>query len=194
MRKSGGDSLTRVYGNWSPYGPWDRKFNNKYGASSWNEGMIMTDQTDVPEGYKRCSKQVDPRCKERHGIIPLEDYYKRGGSVKGAWKYRAHCKYCDSYMAYQRTREKGRIEDYRRYQREYKRKKHMAVNHKPVRILKDPTKMFKPGAEFSKHDFRESLDGGVWPRGMEVLDVETETVYIILGTRMVHKEVTENEK
>jgi hypothetical protein len=33
------------------------------------------------------------------------------------------------------------------------------------------------------------LDGGVWPRGMEVLDVETGTVYIILGTRMVKKEV-----
>lgn len=162
----------------------------KYGNSSWNAGMVMTDQTGVSEGHKRCSKQADPRCKKKDGVHPLDNYYRRGGSIKGAYKYRAHCKFCDNFLRHQRTRKPDRIEAYRKYHRKYWRDNYspVAVNHKPVRILKDPTKMFKAGAEFSKHDFRESLEGGVWPRGMEVLDVETEKVYIILGTRMVPKE------
>jgi len=64
----------------------------------------------------------------------------------------------------------------------------MAVNSKPYRILYDPSKTFRRGAEFSKTDFLESLSGKVWSRGTVVLDIETGEKFYVVGIKMLRLE------
>ncbi len=158
----------------------DRPHAFHVGYEPWNKGLSSVDQ-NLPEGFRRCTQQRDPRCKRNGGVHLMSNY--RFNSNLG--RYRSDCRFCESYTRYMRSRSPDRLDEYRKYQREYKRKVYeMAINHKPYQVLYDPERMYRRGAEFSKADFENSLAGTVWPQGMFVRYLDNKKCYRVTGTEL----------
>jgi hypothetical protein len=160
---------------------------HKYGNSSWNAGQTKAEQSDLPDGFKRCSKIVDPRCKDVEGVHPLDNYRINSAAVLNNRPtiHMAACRYCESFLRYRRTREPDRIDDYRTYQRNYKRRASMSKKlSMGFSVLFDREQIYPRGALFERRDFKSTLEEGIWPEGLIVRDLEDSACYQVHGMEL----------
>ena len=106
---------------------------------------------------RRCSK-----CKQTKNLKSSFYRYKRG---RGG--FQAQCKVC--------------MGKYKRPQKEVARKHLNRARETGFRVLECPGRTYRPGAEFSRNDFLESLIHMVWPDGMTVQDIASKDNYMVRG-------------
>jgi hypothetical protein len=157
-------------------------FTAKYRGSTWNADILKTDQSNVLPGYKRCSRQLSPKCKRLKGVQPIASYriMRNLVELQRPTTHAAACRWCESFLRQASAKKAKNIDAFREYQRTYKKNKAKDMSLKLTKgfqVVFDPTRMFPRNNIFRRNEFKKSLRACIWPTGMIVRDLK-ENIYL----------------